>query len=92
MTGQIAVEINEQGWWTLLKEYSMYNKIRTVKNEWNVELNFPTLARFIKKFYSIKNNESKSAVQLNSGSVNSEILLIQTGDDGPCWAHCIYTG
>ena len=27
----------------------------------------------------------------NSGSVNSEILLIQTGDYGPCLAHCIYT-
>ena len=27
---------------------------------------------------------------INSASVNSEILLIQTGDYGPCWAHCIY--
>ena len=27
---------------------------------------------------------------LNSGSVNSETLLIQTGDYGPCWFHCIY--
>ena len=26
----------------------------------------------------------------NSGSVNSEILLIQTGDYGPCWAYFIY--
>ena len=26
---------------------------------------------------------------LNSGSVNSEILLIQKDDDGPCWAYCI---
>ena len=27
---------------------------------------------------------------VNLGSVNSEILLIQTGAYGPCWAHCIY--
>ena len=38
-----------------------------------------------------------SAIQLqrsplNSGSVNSEILLIQTDEDGPCGAHCIRTG
>ena len=27
---------------------------------------------------------------VNSGSVNSEILLIHTGDYGLCRAHCVY--
>ena len=26
----------------------------------------------------------------DSSSVNPEILLIQTGDYGSCWAHCIH--
>ena len=38
-----------------------------------------------KNFRSPRNNFAYSAVR-----PNSEILLIQIGDYGPCWAHCIY--
>ena len=38
-----------------------------------------------KNFRAPRNNFAYSAVR-----PNSEILLIQIGDYGPCWAHCIY--
>ena len=45
-----------------------------------------TINRILRKAITIY-----SASSLNSSSVNTEILLIQAGDYGPCWASCIYT-
>ena len=35
--------------------------------------------------------QNTDSAKIQCSSVNSEILLFQTGVYSPCWAHCIYT-